>query len=71
MLKDLTTKILEKILKHLQEKENIEKIQNVIVEPVIKYTYNRIYPYFICIILIFFMTFIITLIILIILIRRK
>ena len=71
MIKEITNKLLEKILVHLQEKENIEKLQLVLLEPIIKFTYNRIYPYCVFIIIIFSMTFLLSLIILIILIKRK
>jgi len=71
MIKEITNKLLEKILVHLQEKENIEKLQLVLLEPIIKYTYNRIYPYCVFIIIIFSMTFLLSLIILIILIKYK
>ena len=71
MIKEITNKLLEKILIHLKEKETIEKLQIVLLEPIIKYTYNRIYPYCIFIIIIFSMTFLVSLIILIILIKKK
>jgi len=40
MIKEITNKLLEKILIHLKEKETIEKLQIVLLEPIIKYTYN-------------------------------
>ena len=69
-IKDITSKILDKILFQIKQPENMSKIENVLIEPLIKYTYNRIYPYVFIIILLFLMTFVLALLILIILLKK-
>ena len=70
MINELTNTVLEKILVNIKTPENIEKIQLALLDPVINYTYNRIYPYFMLIIIIFILTFILVIIILFILLRK-
>ena len=41
----------------------MENIQKNIVDPLISYTYKRLYPYFIILIIIFILTFILALLI--------
>ena len=69
-IKDITSKILDKILFQIKQPENMSKIENIFIDPLIKYTYNRIYPYVFIIILLFLMTFILALLILIILLKK-
>ena len=52
MIEDLTNKLLDKLLKNISTPENIQKIQLALLDPVISYTYNRIYPYFILVLVI-------------------
>jgi|SaaInlStandDraft_1057018.scaffolds.fasta_scaffold114954_2 hypothetical protein len=70
MIEDLTNKLLDKLLKNISTPENIQKIQLALLDPVISYTYNRIYPYFMLIIIIFILTFILVLVILVILLKK-
>lgn len=70
MINELTNSILEKILENINTPENIKKIQNTLLEPLISYTYNKIYPYFMLIIIIFLLTFILAILILVILIKK-
>jgi hypothetical protein len=70
MIEDLTNKLLDKLLKNISTPENIKKIQLALLDPVISYTYNRIYPYFMLIIIIFILTFILILVILVILLKK-
>ena len=70
MINELTTSVLEKVLDNVNTPDNIQKIQNTLLDPLISYTYNRIYPYFMLIIIIFILTFILVIIILIILFKK-
>jgi hypothetical protein len=70
IIKEITNKILEKILFQIKQPENMKKIETTILEPLIKYTYNRIYPYVLIIIILFLLTFILALLILIILLKK-
>lgn len=70
MIKEVTTKLLEKILEELKTPENMTKMQIVVMDPLISYACQKMYPYFMMIIIIFMLTFILALLILIILIRK-
>ena len=70
IVKELTAKLLEKFIEEIKTPENMDKIQNEFLNPLITYTYKRIYPYLVLTIIIFLLTFILALLILIILIKK-
>ena len=70
LIKDLTSKLLEKSIQEFKKEENMNKIQTEILNPLIYYTYKRIYPYFLITIVIFLLTFILALLIFIILVKK-
>lgn len=70
IVKELTTKLLEKVILEIKKEENMTKIQTDVMDPLIYYTYKRIYPYFLITIIIFLLTFILALLIFIILVKK-
>ena len=70
MMNELTNTLFDKIIKKLNTPQNIKKVQLSLIDPLIGYTYNRIYPYFMLIIIIFILTFILVISILIILLKK-
>jgi hypothetical protein len=70
MINDLTNSLLDKILENINTPENKQKFQTILIDPLISYTYNRIYPYLMFIIIIFILTFVLVITILIILLRK-
>jgi hypothetical protein len=70
IVKELTSKLLEKVILEIKKEENMTKIQSDIMDPLIYYTYKRIYPYFLITIIIFLLTFILALLIFIILVKK-
>lgn len=70
IVKELTAKLLEKAILEIKKEENMTKIQSDIMDPLIYYTYKRIYPYFLITIIIFLLTFILALLIFIILVKK-
>lgn len=70
LVKELTSKFLEKAIGEIKKEENMQKIQSEIMDPLIYYTYRRIYPYFLITIIIFLLTFILALLIFIILVKK-
>ena len=70
LVKELTSKCLEKVIEEVKKEENMTKLQKEIMDPLIQYTYKRIYPYFLITIVIFLLTFILALLIFIILIKK-
>lgn len=70
IVNELTNSILEKVLQQINTPNNIKKIQLILLDPMMNYTYNKIYPYCMVIIIFFIITFILTIIILIILLKK-
>ena len=52
MIKEVTTKLLEKILEELKTPENMTKMQIVVMDPLISYACHKMYPYFMMIIIV-------------------
>ena len=70
-INSLTNEILEKILLEIRKKENIEKIHENVIDPLVNYTFQKIYPYVIITSIIFLLTFLIAIIILLLIIRNN
>lgn len=70
-IKNLTNEILEKILLEIRKKENIEKIHSNVIDPLVNYTFQKIYPYVIITSIVFLLTFLIAIIILLLIIRNN
>lgn len=66
----ITKNILDTFVLEFKKKENMHKLIQTIVDPVIHHTFSRLYPYVIITSFIFVLTFIIALIILTILIKE-
>ena len=62
--------ILEKVIIEVNKKKNKEKIEREIIDPLIYYTFKRLYPYIVLSASIFFLTFIFALLILVLLIKE-
>jgi len=69
MINKLTNDMLIKILNEMKKKNNIKKIHDNLVDPLIYYTFTRMYPYLLIIFSMFIMVFILTILILIFLIK--
>ena len=65
-----TKEILDKILEEVSKAENISKIESNVVEPLIMYTFKRLYPYLLMSSIIFILTFLVALLILLLLIKQ-
>ena len=63
---DLINKFVDEINKH----ENISKVQKSLVDPLIRYTFNKIYPYLILVSIIFLLIFLLSLSILLLQIKQ-
>ncbi len=70
LVKKLTNKIIEKIITEINEPENMDKMKKNVIDPLIKYTYRQLYPYFLVTIVLFLLTFILALLIFLILLRQ-
>ena len=70
MLKQLTSELLDKFIIEIKNKHNLQKIQINLIDPLIDYTFQRLYPYVIVITIIFFLTFLLALSILVLVIKK-
>ena len=68
-LKTLTTEFISKIIDECKTDSNKKKIEKELIDPLIHYTFSRIYPYLLGTTIIFILTFLLAIVILIILIR--
>jgi hypothetical protein len=69
-ISQFTKEILDKILIELNKKENQTKIEQNLIEPLILYSFNRLYPYILLTAIIFILTFLLVLFTLLVLIRQ-
>ena len=65
-----TKEILDKIIEEVSKAENISKSESNVVEPLIMYTFKRLYPYLLMSSIIFILTFLVALLILLLLIKQ-
>ena len=70
MLKQLTSELLDKFIIEIKNKPNLQKLQINLIDPLIDYTFQRLYPYIIVITIIFFLTFLLALSILVLVIKK-
>ena len=66
----LATDMLDKTLLELSKEENMTKIEKKLIEPLLYYTFNRLYPYLMMTSVIFILTFLLALLILLLLIKQ-
>ena len=69
ILSKLSSELSEYFVQEIKKEENIEKIKEGVVNPLIDYTFHRLYPYIMITSIIFFLTFILAVIILYLIIR--
>lgn len=70
VLKKLTNKVIDKFIDEVKKPENMNKIKEHLINPLITYTYKQLYPYFIITSVLFILTFILALLIFMILLRQ-
>ena len=68
-IKKITTDIIDMIISELKEDENMKKVKKEILQPIINYILEQIYPYLIISVIIFVLTFLIAAITLVFIIR--
>ena len=70
-ISQFTKELLDKILVEIKKKNNMNKIEQNLVKPLILYTFKRLYPYILTCSVIFITTFLIAVLILLLLIRQS
>lgn len=69
-ISQFTKDILDKIIIELSNHENMTKIENQVIEPLLLYTLKRLSPYLLISSVVFILTFLLALLILLLLIRQ-
>lgn len=69
ILNKLSTDFLNNLLLELKKNNNMEKIQIGVIEPILQYSFSKLYPYILITSIIFFLIFIVGLVILFLLIK--
>jgi hypothetical protein len=69
MISKFASDMLDKLIIELKKSENMHKIQTNLIDPLIYYSFKRMYPYLLVTAIIFLLTFILALLILIFLIK--
>lgn len=64
ILSKLGTELSEYFIDEIKKEENINTLKKNVVNPIIDYTFHRLYPYILVTSIIFFLTFILAVIIL-------
>jgi len=67
----LATSVLEKLLQEVGKEDNITKIETKLVEPLIQYSFRRLYPYMIIGGIIFLLTFLLAFLTLVLLLQQR
>jgi hypothetical protein len=71
LIKKLTNDLLDKFIIEINKNENITKVQTQIVDPLIEYTFHKLYPYILVSAIIFFLTFLLALSIFFLIIKNN
>jgi len=69
-ISQFTKDILDKIIIEVSKHENMTKIENKVIEPLLLYTLKRLSPYLLISSVVFILTFLLALLILLLLIRQ-
>jgi hypothetical protein len=69
-LSKYTSEIIDRILDEVNKEENMTKIHNNLIEPLLSYTFKRLYPYMMISGIIFILTFLLAILILILIIKN-
>ena len=67
----LTNQLLAKVVKEIRKKENMDKIHGSIIDPLIQYTYNKIFPYILILFGVLILIFLIIVVILLLILQPK
>ena len=67
----LCYELAEHFITEIKKEENVDKIKENVVNPLIDYTFHRLYPYILVTSIIFFLTFILAVIILYLIMKTQ
>ena len=70
MISKFTSDMLDRLILEFKKNENMEKVQQNLIDPLIYYSLKRMYPYLLVTFILFILTFLLALLILIFLIKN-
>lgn len=70
-ISNITNQLLNKIIEELKTEENIEKIKNNVVNPMVHYTISKLYPYILITSIFFLIFFILAIITLFLMVKMS
>ena len=68
-ISSITTEIIDLLSKEFKKEENQTKIRQEMIDPIIMYTFDRLYPYIATASVIFILTFLLAITVLVLIIR--
>ena len=71
MISKFVSDLLDRIIIEVKKDKNMDKVKQTIIDPLIYYSFKRMYPYLVITSIIFILTFILALLILLFLIRDQ
>lgn len=71
MISKITSQLIDKFILELKKKDNMNKVKDNVIDPLIYYSISRIYPYLIICSIIFILTFILSIFTLILIIKSS
>ena len=71
IMNKLCYELAENFIDEIKKEENVDKIKTNVVNPLIDYTFHRLYPYILVTSIIFFLTFILAVIILYLIMKTQ
>lgn len=71
LLNKLSSELTEYFIEEIKKEDNVDKIKENVINPLIDYTFQRLYPYILITSVIFFLTFILAVIILYVIIKTQ
>lgn len=69
ILKRFSSDLIQIALSEIKKNNNIEKIQVQVIEPILQYSFSKLYPYILITSILFFLFFLVGLVILFLLIK--
>lgn len=71
MMEKIIDELTQYFINELKKNENMDKVKVFLIDPLIEYTFKKLYPYILITSIIFFLTFILAIIILFLIIKSN
>lgn len=71
MIEKIVDELTQHFIDEFKKDENINKVKVFLIDPLIEYTFKKLYPYILVTSIIFFLTFILAIVILFLIIKSN